>query len=650
MGIGGHHVRLLRAIIASGLTILAGQAISAQTAPPPNPLAKMFGALPYVENISMSPDGRHVAFITPGADHANATLVQDVVTGDLKTAASANGQPLRLTFCGWSANDRLVCGLQGITKAEGSKWGWSRMVSVDSDGTHAILMSAGVRGEASDGFILDWLSGTDGKILMGRAQPYGGIDIQRVDTRTGVGESLRMRLASNRYWSDGKGTIRITGNFDQNFGLDLTGGMTFRYLPSGSTDWRPFGKNQIDQGITPLVVDGNENAVYALQRLDGRFALYKVALDGSLKIDLVFAHPQVDVDGVETVGRDHRVIGARYFTDRKQVAYTDPSYQKLAVGLGKVLPQLPIISIEGASADERKLLIFAASDVDPGHYFFFDRDTHRLTELAQARPQLAQQKLAPQRSISFPAADGTMIPAYLMMPADAAGRKLPAIVLPHGGTSVRDVWGFNWIAQYFAARGYVVLQPEYRGSTGYGDNFRQGNSLKAWRVAVGDIADAGRWLVREGIADPGKLAIFGWTWGGYAALQVNYLDPNLFKAVVAVAPPTDLRLARESNRMGRSAQLVDQMFGTVANAVEGSPIQHADVFKAPVLIFHGDQDLYVPLDHSKRMDAALRSAGKQSQLVIYPGVDNGLVDAGVRADLLTQADNFIARTVGLGER
>lgn len=650
MGLWGDQVGILRTAAAFAAIALADHAVSAQTATPPNALAKLFGALPYVENISLSPDGRHVAFITPGADQANATLVQDVVTGDLKTAASANGKPLRLSFCGWSANDRLVCGLQGVSKVEGSKWGWSRMVSVDSDGTHVVLMGAAGAGMASDGFILDWLSGTDGKILMGRFQPYLPLDIERVDTRTGVGESLKLRLVSNRYWSDGKGAVRITGNFDQNFGLDLTGGMTFRYLPSGSTDWRPFGKNQIDQGLRPLIVDGNENAVYALQKLDGRFALYRIALDGTLKTDLVFAHPQVDVDGVETVGRDHRVIGARYYTDRKQVVYTDPAYQQLAAGLAKVLPQLPIISIGGASTDERKLLIFAASDVDPGHYFFFDRDTHRLTELAQARPQLAHQKLAPQRSLSFPASDGTMIPAYLLMPADGAGRKLPAIVLPHGGTSERDVWGFNWIAQYFAARGYVVLQPQYRGSTGYGDDFRRGNAIKAWRTAVGDIADAGRWLIREGIGDPEKLAIFGWTWGGYAALQVNYVDPNLFKAVVAIAPPTDLRLAREANRMGRSAQFVDQLFGTVANAVEGSPIQHAASFKAPVLIFHGDQDLYVPLDYSKRMDAALRAAGKQSQLTVYPGVDNGLVDATVRADMLTQADDFIARTVGLPGR
>lgn len=164
------------------------------------------------------------------------------------------------------------------------------------------------------------------------------------------------------------------------------------------------------------------------------------------------------------------------------------------------------------------------------------------------------------------------------------------------------------------------------------------------------MADAGRWLVRAGIADPEKLAIFGWSWGGYQSLQVNYVAPDLFKAVVAIAPVTDLRVVRERNHANRTDKVMDEMLGSVANAIEGSPVEHAAAFMAPVLILYGEQDTYVSTDHPKKMDAALHAAGKQSRLIVYPGVGNGLVDGTVRADMLMQADNFMTKAFATAGR
>ena len=151
------------------------------------------------------------------------------------------------------------------------------------------------------------------------------------------------------------------------------------------------------------------------------------------------------------------------------------------------------------------------------------------------RPGLEDMKLAPMKAITYRAADGTMVPGYLTLPVDRPARGLPAIVLPHGGPGSRDVWGFDWLAHYFAAEGFAVLQPNFRGSTGYGDAWFQKNGFKSWETAIGDVNDAGRYLVSEGIADPARLGVFGWSYGGYAALQSVALDPDLFKAVTGCA-------------------------------------------------------------------------------------------------------------------
>jgi dipeptidyl aminopeptidase/acylaminoacyl peptidase len=189
----------------------------------------------------------------------------------------------------------------------------------------------------------------------------------------------------------------------------------------------------------------------------------------------------------------------------------------------------------------------------------------------------------------------------------------------------------------------VVIQPEFRGSTGFGDSWFQQNGFHSWRTAIGDVNDAGHWLVKQGMVDPAKLAIFGWSYGGYAALQANVLDADLFKAVVAVAPVTDIGLLR-----GQVNQNVEKKdIGEGTQIAEGSPDRHAQAFKAPVLMFHGTKDINVFVEESRAMDKALHDAGKSSQLVIYPGDDHQLRDSKVRADMLAKSDAFLAKALHL---
>jgi dipeptidyl aminopeptidase/acylaminoacyl peptidase len=173
------------------------------------------------------------------------------------------------------------------------------------------------------------------------------------------------------------------------------------------------------------------------------------------------------------------------------------------------------------------------------------------------------------------------------------------------------------------------------------------NGWKSWETAIGDVNSAGRWLQAQGIAAPGKLAIFGWSYGGYAALQSQVLDPDLFKAVVAVAPVTDLDRLREEFRNQSNFMVVDRFLGQGPHVEAGSPARHADRFKAPVLIFHGDADTNVAAAESRLMRDRLSGAGKQVRYVEFSGLDHQLDDTAARTRLLSESSAFLKRTLGL---
>jgi len=219
-------------------------------------------------------------------------------------------------------------------------------------------------------------------------------------------------------------------------------------------------------------------------------------------------------------------------------------------------------------------------------------------------------------------------------------------VMPHGGPSSRDEWGFDWIAQFLAERGYAVIQPNYRGSAGYGDAWLNENGFKGWRTSIGDVNDAARYLASSGIADPNRIAIVGWSYGGYAALQSAETEPSLYKAIVAVAPVTDLQLLKEESRYFSNMKEVQREIGSGPQVIEGSPVNGAERIAAPVLLAHGDLDINVDVQHSDKMQAALKRAGKDVDYLRVKGLDHQLADSSVRATLLLKIGQLLERTIG----
>ena len=191
-----------------------------------------------------------------------------------------------------------------------------------------------------------------------------------------------------------------------------------------------------------------------------------------------------------------------------------------------------------------------------------------------------------------------------------------------------------------------MIQPEYRGSSGFGAEFQNKNGWINWRTAMSDIGDSARYLMKEGIADPNRMAIVGWSYGGYAALQSAAVEPTLYKTAVAIAPVTDLNLLKKETEGYTNGKLTAQFIGSGPHLVEGSPLRNVSKIKIPVLMFHGDYDINVGIEQSEKMESALRNAGAKVEFIRYPGLDHQLEDSNARADMLNRIGLALDTAIG----
>lgn len=517
--------------------------------------AGLFGARPGVLGVSLSPSGSKLAYIAPGGHSAELIYVVDLTAPSQppKAIGTFDTPTSEILGCSWATDERLVCQAFFIESVDGLLLGFTRMFAISADGSDTRVLTArdsyralGMQQDGGSIVALD-VAGEPGSILMTRdwvressngtliANDREGLGVDRIDLASGARRVAEPPDADAvQYVADDTGRVRLKVRHPRNARGVLGGSWLYFARPAGSERWELLshasGDAQTITGFTPVAVDSRLDVAYGFDELDGRQALYRVALDGSGRRELVLARKAVDVDSLIRVGRQQRVVGASYATERREISYIDPELRALAASLSQALPDKPLINIVDATADEGKLLMIAASDTDPGMVYLYDKQARTLGELIPLRSGLEGRAMAPMTPITFPASDGASVPGYLTLPPgrpDARG--LPAIVLPHGGPSTRDEWGFDWLVQFLAARGYAVLQPNYRGSEGYGRNWLGENGFRAWRTAIGDVNDAGRWLVSEGIADPARLAIVGWSYGGYAALQSQVLDAELYQ-------------------------------------------------------------------------------------------------------------------------
>lgn len=626
--------------------------------------AARFGALESILDVSMSPDGSRLAFIDQGVGRTRVLYVVDTTEGAAprRILSSDGGESGSLSWCGWVTNARLAC--QTFSRAEyaGDILGATSIIALDATGGNLKLLSKrrshrSLYADFRGGSVIDWSSTENGSLLMTRsyvpeestgtriAESGEGLGVDRVDT---VKTTARRVESPNRdavyYLSDGQGNVRIMATQSM---VGSTGQLSpmvrFFFRPKEGGAWKTLAQTDIvaEDGFEPAAVDAATNRVYGFRKIDGRKAVVAMALDGSGTTSTIYSHPEVDVDDIIRIGRNGRIVGVSFATDQREAVMTDAATSKMAGSLSKALGGRHVLIVD-ASADESRYLVRAESDTDPGAYYLFTPQAKELRPLLLSRELLSGITLSSVKAISYPAADGTMVPGYLTLPpgrSDAKG--LPAIVMPHGGPSARDEWGFDWLAQYFAQTGYAVLQPNYRGSSGYGDQWYQNNGFQSWKVAVGDITDGGRWLAASQGADPAKLSIVGWSYGGYAALQSGVLAPDLFKAIVAIAPVTDLQQLKDEALREGSGRINGKFVGNGPHVREGSPAQNAAAIKAPVLMFHGTFDQNVDVAQSRTMRRALVGKDKRVELIEYPELAHSLETGEARTDMLRKISAFL---------
>lgn len=654
------------------LTAVAGIAQAQSTGGRGLLLAEKFGSLEAVGQMSMAPDAGKVAWLGTNGEDQFLYVADLVANTGPKAVLRVGADKGAVTWCRWASVVRLVCQVKTVVNDAGVLLGFSRLIALDADGKNLVRLTQEINsrslGEIQDGGdVLDWdAPGPPGQVLMTREYvPESTIGTNFRNTADGLGVDIvdtkslkRARVEAPRqmaveYITDGHGTVRIMALQGENSSGFSSNKLKYFYRRPDSRDWEMLSTvgltDDVEGGFSPVAVDPASNVVYGFDSEKGMTALFSIKLDGSGQRKLVLGRSDVDIDHVVTIGRNRRVVGASYATERRVVEYFDPDLKALGASLTKVLPGNPNIDFIDASEDESKLLLLAWGDTNPGMVYLFDKSSMRVEEILPVRTELDGLTLAKVTPVTFEAADGTKIPAYLTLPPGSSGKGLPAIVMPHGGPSARDEWGFDWLAQFFAARGYAVLQPNFRGSAGYGADWYQQNGFKSWRIAISDVNDAGRWLVKQGIAAPDKLGIVGWSYGGYAALQSQVLDPDLFKAVIAIAPVTDLERLRQEAAPYTNFSIVDRFIGTGPHVREGSPAQNAARFKAPVLLFHGTMDQNVGSGESRLMADRLRSAGKPVTYVEFKGLGHNLNSKKARTQMLSQSDAFLRKTFGLPE-
>ena len=302
-----------------------------------------------------------------------------------------------------------------------------------------------------------------------------------------------------------------------------------------------------------------------------------------------------------------------------------------------------------------KLIVVVDGPRQPTAYYYLNRTTHEATQLASTYPDLSEADLGEMKPWPYKARDGLDIPAYLTLPPGKAAKNLPVVVMPHGGPGARDMLGFDWMAQFFANRGYAVLQPNFRGSTGYGQKFEEAGYGQWGLKSQDDITDGVKKLIADGIADPKRICIVGASYGGYAALAGAAFTPDLYACAVSFAGVSDIAkmLRSDASDFGSDSWAVSEMNRSIGNRYDDSgklaatsPARHADSIKCPVLLLHGAGDTTVRIEQSEEMRDALQDAHKSVAYVRFEGDSHYMLLADTRIRVLKETEAFLAKNIG----
>jgi dipeptidyl aminopeptidase/acylaminoacyl peptidase len=632
-------MRLGHWILAASLLALTNGAVAAELIP-----VEDFARSADMRAPTLSPNGKKLVYI----GHRNEKSL--VIVRDLKALTevailAGDINNFSVSFCWFKTEERLVCHFRGTEFDFGDPFTTTRLLAVNTDGSNAkVLVQNGAAGASQfQDSILHRLPNDPENVLIELDDDRNVFpSVYMLNVNNGkLRQIVREREPVTDWFADRDGVVR--------FGFGYTAGTSkgiYVTRDSADSNWRVLERFALYDrerwrvagfGVTP-------GTLLVLADHNGRDALFEMDLTDRSDRQLVFANSTNDIDGYEVWPTDGRIIGVSYQTDRPQLELFDPQAHRIQRAFDSVLPG-KVNRVIGASRDGNSVLLASFSDAQPWRYYLFDIADGKIAEIGQYRAALRDRTLANMRSVKVPAADGTLMPGYLTLPVSSSGKNLPGIVLPHGGPYSRDSWEYDDLLQMLVSRGYAVLQLNYRGSTGYGQAWVDAG-FQAWGTVMHDDISAGaRWLTKEGIVDPKRLCIVGWSYGGYAALIGAVKEPNLYRCAVSIAGVSDLaKLTFQDSRFYGGAAAVRNAVGNEDLASQ-SPRKRAAEIKIPVLLVHGTADINVKVEHSREMDKALARDNKSHELIIIKDGDHSLSKPAMRLTLYKALERFLAQNL-----
>ena len=523
-------------------------------------------------------------------------------------------------------------------------------------GYRAVGQQTGSRiGVKKDGnlvaYLVDPLPDDDKHVLVS-VHPFGKDPFASVQ-RMNVYDGRRVRVASadlvrGDFVTDGKGRVRFaSGSATDNYSQLL-------HRVEDGAPWESINHERLSDRVeTPLGFAADDVTAYLrVSQPTGPDRI--VALDTRTGERRDVVQGEVDPRPVYLDGWK-RPIGAWYHGASPKLAFFDEASDeaRLQQTLQRSFPGA-MASVRSGSSDGRYRVVLVESDVDPGSFYLFDTKDMRASLILARDEQIDQQRMSPMRPIRLQARDGLELHGFVTTPAGSEGKALPMVVLPHGGPyGVFDRWGFNHEVQLLASAGYAVLQLNFRGSGNYGRAFRQAGARQWGGTMQDDVTDATRWAIAQGIADPERICIYGASYGAYAALMGAVREPGLYRCAIGYVGVYDLPLLhREDTRASRSmATFVREWIGDDMDALaQASPAKRAAEVRVPVFLAAGGEDFIAPIEHTRRMEAALAKAGVPVEALYYPREGHGFYETAHRREFYTRVLAFLQTHIGLGQR
>ena len=617
--------------------------------------AAAFFRQPVLSSPRLSPDGKHMVGVMSRGGRESIVLLPLEVDGPprnlMRNERDEDFGSWTVSHLGWGSNKHVLVSIEMPNVWSRRTARQSRLIVYNLDEGRPRYLGRKWRRQAYTQFqdqIISPLPADPEGVLLSLWMPgQPGTGARRVDLITGKLRTVVQPRRGTLGWAaDFSGAVRI------GWGQERSSAERFMLARIREKDrfeeilrWNPHEQ----EGFSFAGFSKDPDAIYVYSASEaGRLALYPYNLRTRTKGKELFAHPKVDIGGLTMSKVDGRLVAVSYVDEKPELHFFDPEFARLQAQIDRVLPGR-LNRIVSSDRAEKLFVIRSSADHIPPAYLLLTREGLTMDLLFEAYPELSRAKLARMESFTCTARDGLEIPGYITRPPHKKGPH-PLIVMPHGGPWARDVWGWDPIVQFLASRGFAVLQPNFRGSEGYGFAFMERGRGRWGLEMQDDITDATLCAVDRGIVDRERIGIFGISYGGYAALRAVQKEPDLFRAAASFAGVTDLLklLDDESQYYGALANmeaLIGDRSEDREHLIAVSPARGAGQIRAPVLIAHGTEDPTVQITQATYMAEALEEAGAEVETYIYEDEVHGFIDERNEIDFFTRLAAFFGRNL-----